>query len=420
VRGAAIRLLSACECFARRIWRATGGGTAVIFAIVAPGLLLVGVGAVDLAQVNADRTAMQDAADATALAMAKQLGVATASGISARATDYADQQLGQIVQTDSVAVTASIASDNSSVTVTVTGHRGSFFGSLLPPGGWNLRASATAATLGQLPLCVLSHGIGGAYDLHLKAQSRLTAGQCLTQSNGDIVVDAGARLATGMAQAAGTANGPIVPSPQTGAPTIADPFTSLNVSIPANSCSSSTNVNYSGTSNVLAPGIHCGNITVQNNAVLQLAPGEHYFAQGHLTIQGTGSLTGDDVVAIFDKDSDFTFADSSTVTLGGRQSGTYAGFVIATTRQNDHTFKVSSTSARKLEGAIYVPAATLDVEGTANTVAQQSAWTVIVARAIQMDGSANLVVNSNYATSSVPVPAGVGSNYVNTSVALRR
>jgi len=40
---------------------------------------------------------MQDAADATALAMAKQLGVATAAGISARAQDYATGQLASVV-----------------------------------------------------------------------------------------------------------------------------------------------------------------------------------------------------------------------------------------------------------------------------------------------------------------------------------
>ncbi|HEY5105870.1 MAG TPA: hypothetical protein VII73_03745 [Caulobacteraceae bacterium] len=33
---------------------------------------------------------------------------------------------------------------------------------------------------------------------------------------------------------------------------------------------------------------------------------------------------------------------------------------------------------------------------------------MVVAKAINLSGSANLVINSNYATSSAPVPAGVG------------
>ena len=65
---------------------------------------------------------MQDAADATALAMAKQLGVATAAGITARAADYADGQLGKIATRDSVTVTTTISADNSSVTVAIDRH----------------------------------------------------------------------------------------------------------------------------------------------------------------------------------------------------------------------------------------------------------------------------------------------------------
>jgi len=42
--------------------------------------------------------------------------------------------------------------------VAVDGHRPSFFANLLPPGGWNIHTQATAATVGRIPLCVLSSG----------------------------------------------------------------------------------------------------------------------------------------------------------------------------------------------------------------------------------------------------------------------
>ena len=104
-------------------------------------------GAIALAQVNSDRTAMQDTADATALAMAKQLGIATAAGITSRAQVYAAQELGPIATNDAVTATTTIASDNSSVTRPCRPPH-SFFGNLLPPGGWTMNATATAATLG--------------------------------------------------------------------------------------------------------------------------------------------------------------------------------------------------------------------------------------------------------------------------------
>jgi len=404
----------------RAFWRDQRGGLTVIMAITLPAMMMLICAAIDLASLNAEHSQMQDAADATALAMAKQLGVATANGISARATDYADAQLGEVATRDSVQVATSIAPDNASVTVTLTGRRSSFFGDILPPGGWTLNTQATAVTMGELPLCVLSYGATGSYNLHVANQSHMTAASCLVQSNGDITVDKSAVLQSGMAQAVGNAAGPITPSPQSGAPAIADPFATLDVSVPPNSCSP-YNYNYLASGvNVLAPGIHCGNYVVTNGATLQLAPGEHYFAMGQLQLQGNAILTGSDVVLVFDRHSHFAFTQQSTVDLSGRTSGPYAGFVIATTRKNNGTFSISSTSAEKIEGAIYIPAATLNVQGVANKVAQQSAWTVVVAQAIQVSGSADLVINANYATSTVPVPGGVGSHTVSTAVALKK
>jgi hypothetical protein len=413
------RLRGRSERATARIWRDTRGGVAVIAAIAMPAMLMLICGAIDLASLNADHTAMQDAADATALALAKQLGVATTTGITARATDYADAQLGDIVTRDNIQVATAFAADNSSITVTLSGKRPSFFGNLLPPGGWSLSTRATAVTEGELPLCVLSYGVAGNYNLQVADQSRLTAANCLVQSNGDITVNGGASLQSGMAQAVGRAQGPIAPAPQAGAPAISDPFSSLSVAIPSNSCRPYNYTYLSSGSNVLAPGVHCGNFVVQNGAMLQLAPGEHYFIQGQLQLQGRASLVGDDVVLIFDKHSQFSFTEQATVDVSGRKSGPYAGFVIATTRQNNGTFNISSTSAEKMEGAIYIPSATLQVQGVANRVAEQSAWTVVVAQSIQLHGSANLVINANYAASSVPVPGGVGSNTVSTAVMLR-
>ena len=403
----------------RRLGSDRGGSVATTFALLLPAVALLGCGAIDLCSVWSDKSAMQDTADATALAMAKQMSISTDAGLSARATNFANAQLGPIAPADAVQVSITRSIPTSSVTVTITGHRSSFFGNLLPPGGWQMNASATASAMGSLPLCVLSYGVSGGENLHMTGHSNLTADGCLVQSNGDLKVDNQAALTAGLAQAVGTARGTISPAPQTGAPPISDPFASLDVSVNSSGCNP-YNVTYlsSGT-NTLDPGVHCGNYVVQNGAVLQLLPGEHYFVKGQLQLQGAATLTGDDVVLIFDKSSHFNFQDQATVNLGGRKSGTFAGFVIATTRQNTGNFQISATSAEKLEGVIYIPSATLTVDGISNKVAQQSAWTVVVAQSIQLNDSADLVINSNYAASSVPVPQGVG-NETTQQVSLSR
>ena len=53
-------------------------------------------------------------------------------------------------------------------------------------------------------------------------------------------------------------------------------------------------------------------------------------------------------------------------------------------------------------------------------MADQSAWTVVVAKGLQLQGSPNLVINANYAGSNVPVPAGAGNNYHSGQVTLSK
>ena len=120
-------------------------------------------------------------------------------------------------------------------------------------------------------------------------------------------------------------------------------------------------------------------------------------------------LTGSNVVLVFDDKSNFTFQDGSQISLQGREgNNSYGGFLIATTRSNTQTFTISSDAAHQILGTVYIPSATLAVSGTNNQVADQSAWTVVVAKAITLSGSPNLVINANYAGSSVPVPSGIG------------
>ncbi len=405
----------------RRLLGDARGGITVVAALVIPALALLTCGAIDLAAVNADHSAIQDAADATALAMAKQLGVASSAGIIARAQDYATGQLGQISSADQVTITTTIASDNSSVTVAIAGSRPSFFGNLFPPGGWQLHAQATASTVGQIPLCVLSSGTSGTDNLLVQNSSLLTASKCLVQSDQNISADSGATLTAALTQATGTASGPITPTPQSGAPAIADPFASMSIPSPTPlQCLLGGVLDLTQVLLIVPAGCHSGTITIGQGQTMQLLPGTHYFKGGTLTIQGNGVLEGSNVTLIFDNDATFNFTDTSSIDLTGSQSGTYAGFVILTTRANTNPFSISSNNARRLEGAVYIPSATLDVTGTSNNVADQSAWTVVVAKSLQLTGSPNLVINANYSASTVPVPGGVGSNYVSGKVTLTK
>lgn len=70
-------------------------------------------------------------------------------------------------------------------------------------------------------------------------------------------------------------------------------------------------------------------------------------------------------------------------------------------------FRISSDNTRVLLGTIYLPKGSLFVDAQ-KEVADKSAFTVIVARTIKLEHGPNLVLNTDYLSTDVPVPAGLG------------
>ena len=407
--------IAALRSLARRFKRAREGSIALKFALFAPAILLVGVGAIDLLAVNAASSRLQAIADAGALAGAPSLALAT-DGAEARerAAAFIDAQMTEWTDAPTYRATYEIVDrmGQRALRVLLHGHRPSFFASMLPPGGWNFNAEAVASSVGLVPLCVLVTGTNGAKLLNVKDSGRMNAPACLVHSNRDILVEGGLIDAASV-QAVTTAGGMISPSPSTGAASIDDPFANLDldrVNGLGLLCTVADLLNRvkvsSGVHNVPA-GRHCGGIEAYGDARVVLAPGEHFFLKGSLVIKENARLEGDDVVLFFDTASKFDFTDNAMVALDGRKSGPYAGIVMGSTRENRQDFIISADNVESLLGVLYVPSARLIVEGDAD-VARDSAWTVIVAKEVQLKGSPSLFINANYDASSVPVPAGVG------------
>lgn len=76
---------------------------------------------------------------------------------------------------------------------------------------------------------------------------------------------------------------------------------------------------------------------------------------------------------------------------------------------------IASDDARNLLVTIYFPNGLLHVAGK-SPIAAQSAYTIIVARKIRIDEGPDMVLNTGYDKTDVPVPDGVGP--VNGNVAL--
>lgn len=391
---------------------AEDAGVAMLSAIVAPVLVYAAVGAIDYTCAETDRFKMQHAADTAALSAAAQLAVDASGATAQRAEHFATAQLSGLVGHWAITVDSEIVENRTAVQVTVSGTRPPLMGNLLS-GDWNISASATAQTEGQMPLCALGTAssagllglLGPSAVIDLTSSSQVTAPDCLVQSNQNVAAEGTSRMTAGAVQAVGLASGSIWPTPQTGAPAMPDPFASTNVNVP--SLCTDLNVLILSGSHSLAPGVHCGTIVVGNSATLTLEPGVHYFSAAVLTLANSATLRGSNVALVFDLVSFFTFKDTSNIELEGLTSGPLAGFVIATTRDNLKTFTISTPSAHKLLGVVYIPSGQLKIAGS-GAVADSSDWTVIIAHTIAVGSSANLTLNANYSGSTVPVPSGVG------------
>jgi len=101
----------------------------------------------------------------------------------------------------------------------------------------------------------------------------------------------------------------------------------------------------------------------------------------------------------------------ASINLTAPKTGPLAGILFFEDRSapllRKHT--INSSDARNLLGTIYLSRGALSIGGI-RPVADQSAYTVIVARGIQLEAGPNLVLNANYYATDIPVPAGVGPN----------
>ena len=401
----------------QRLLCETRGSIALNFALAVPAVAMLSVGAIDLLAVMSAKTRLQAIADAAALASAPALGLA-ADGAAARgrAEAFVEAQLSQWVDAPTVEAAYEVIEqdDQRAIEVKLAGHRISFFANMLPPGGWHFEALATAVSVGRTPLCVLGTGTSGRM-IDLVGSSRIMAPDCGVHSNAEIIVQHTAQIEGRKIQSVLSATGGgMTPTPGQGAAAIVDPFVSMTFpsldGCPFFGNGQSNRITYedNGT-HYLDPGIHCRPIIIKNLTTVVLRPGDHFFRK-NVQLADHGRLQGEDVFLFFDHGSDPVFGGMyARVNLVGRKIGPYAGMVLATVAGNSPNIILPGSNVERLLGVVYVRNGYLQVTGN-GVAAEDSAWTVIVAKQVLSNGVARIRINADYDGSDVPVPNGVGPN----------
>lgn len=385
------------------------GQLALITALIAMPMTVAVVFAVELAALSGERTKMQAAVDAAALAGAREIGVS--GGEERDIKGYTERFAKELTNETIPHVRTTFKAEqlvDGAIRIDGVGTRNSFFGNMIPKGGFVIKVRAEGEALSKQPLCVVATGSSDVTRaIDAKEQSRILAPNCLIHSNADMELSDKAVIDAGTIQASGRAEGDgYSPEADEGALVLRDPFQS-RVIYRKNQCKGIAETReFTQGNRIQSPGTFQRAWIVRGTAKITLKPGVYYFCQSW-TIEGSGSLTGDDVVLIFENGA-LTATGDAKVTLTGRRTGDWAGFVIVSDRKNEADTILSSPFVDKLLGIIYLPNGDLFINAKGD-VAEDSLWSVVIARNIALAGGSNLVINDNYEGSGVPVPTGVGS-----------
>jgi Putative Flp pilus-assembly TadE/G-like len=390
-----------------------------MFAVGLPGLLTVVGVTSDFAVMEMKRTSLQAAADSSALAAAKELSIAssTDSAIISAANNYVAVELK--VSDLSAVATPTVNRAAGSVTVAISEQWTPFFMHFIASGVTPINVSATAKLAGSTNICVLALNTADNKTMHLDTNAKLTANGCGVYSNANhnhaIWVDNNATIKATLTCAVGgvklKAGSSIAPTAVTNCPPVADPLASRAKPTVLPSCAYTNLVVSSGTM-ALTPGHYCGGLKVTGTAQVTLAEGTYVISDADLEVSGNASFSGTHVGFYLDgPGAKLNLRDAATVSLTGAVNTEMAGLLFfedpaAPLGRQHH---IASTNVQNLTGTIYMPRGYLLVDPNA-MVAGSSAYTAIIANRLEMTAGPELILNSDYGSTDVPVPAGIKSS----------
>jgi hypothetical protein len=417
------------------LFPANDGNIGVIFCLAAPVLIgLAGLG-MDSAAITNQQTKMQSVADSTALAVGKEMNLLLEDldPLKQSGMNRVETLLGEAGLADrphTVKVTLDKEKATSHVEIAMEAR------TFLPPEVWGpnpIVVVAEASVLGTGRLCILSLNGTSKRALALDGLARVTAPDCIAQSNSKDSEGLSARklslLISSSACSAGGYEGDaslFIPPPESDCPILDDPL-EMREAPAAGGCDfDGVKIDMSQT---IAPGHYCGGLRIEKDAQVTAEAGIYVISGGPLEVKGSAGLRGEGVGFYFaDDDATFNFKNKSVVELSGPTEGPMAGILFFESRsaKAGRTFKISSNSVRKLIGTIYLPQGIFEAKSKLDDIlplpgdplkiiGEASTYTIIVANKIELDG-VNLVINADYAASNVPVPAGLGPK--STSVRL--
>jgi Flp pilus assembly protein TadG len=392
------------------------GATAMIFTVALPLTLgLIGVAA-DYASWSSQHQKLQKGADAAALAAASELSISSANEtrVTAVAQSVVRSNIPVAEGDSAVDVAATVLANRNGVKVVLRQKKKAIMSALVTPTLTDMEVSATATMSGNRKVCIVALETTKSHALDLDGSAKVTANDCAVfsnskKANGLRVKSASVLSAPFICSAGGyETQGTIIGTRVADCPAQPDPLASRPP--PSVGPCVETQKLVIETDRTLAPGAYCGGIEIKKNAKVTLSSGIYVIKDGELKVDDTATLYGRNVSFYFTgNNAKFDFLSSATVNLGAPKDGPMAGILFFGDRNADdlREYKITSDNARILLGTLYIPNGVFTIDAK-SPVADQSAYTAVVARRIDLKHSPNLTLNTSYYATDVPVPEGLG------------
>ncbi|MFD1301213.1 hypothetical protein ACFQ4G_06385 [Methylobacterium marchantiae] len=441
------------------------GGVLIVFGLMLPILLGLSAAALEYGSLVKRRGELQRAADSGSIAGVNQFKLANADDAAAilaavsmaRAQAQAEAPAGRATE-----AAATVLNNHSAVQVTLTETVPLSLGKLLQISEVTVSVTSTAKLSGTTRLCLLALDPTNVGAFHLEASARITATDCSLYSNSKSasgIQGGNASMASALSIcSAGGFSGSkanFTPPPATDCPALIDPLADRAVPSPGPCVSVPLYMNpkllvdgidsplygsnvVSAPSVTLDPGTYCGGLHITKGAQVKLRPGIYIIKDGPLVVDKNASLTGANTGFFFTGiRGGLLFDQGSVISLTAPKDGLLAGLLFFEDRSllsvlplppplslkgrapflagaiGLREYRIISDEARTLLGTIYLPRGRLIIDSK-KPIADQSAYTVIIARFITLYDGPNLILNARYGSTDIPVPKGVGPSSADT------
>lgn len=405
----------------RRFLKERSASFATLAAMMLPVLLGLAGGVADLYLYELHNKELQSIADGAALAAVNESSLKGWSGDTASAVvdSYVAAHLARPNSSSAVHI-AKTAVDvpNRRVTVTIEQDHFGYFVLGYFKHSPQIRTQSTAVASGSVNVCVIGLDTSAEATIGLNSNSVMTASGCAVYSNSKSVTGLESKgnsvLTAALACSAGGYSGATrnyAGTVLSDCPAAKDPLAGRPLPTIPKSCKYAKTHVVTDKVDTLSPGLYCGGLLIDGNADVKLKPGVYVFKDGGFTVNANSIVNGSGVTLVFTGGNDgigFDFKSNVEVNIEAPAKGETAGILVYQDRDAPAAeFRIDSNKTRNLLGTLYLPNGHFVVNAN-NKVADQSAYTAIVARTIRLNASPNLFLNTDYNGTNVPVPEGLG------------